>query len=269
MRVCAAAMTACVNGLAGNDSSKPVSGSAVAESDDSEPASFTRNGDYIIFGHYEQDGDASNGPEPIEWEVLEEDGDRMLLISRYVLDAMPYNYNIENTDVTWEKSSIRQWLNNDFYNNAFDADEQRGIVKMKLSNPNNVCWGTKGGKDTEDHVFLLSVEELLKYYSFNTWDDDALYGYSQTLLTGFAQQAKNNGLDTYTITQDDYDTELAGYGYDEGCIGQPYSVWWLRTPGYIGCRACLVSKYGVGGWGYESLVTFDSRGVRPAIYIKL
>ena len=264
---CVVAMTACVNGLPGNDSSNPASGAVAAESDDAEPAPFTRDGDYIIFGHYEQDGDTSNGSEPIEWEVLEEDGGRMLLISRYVLDAKPYN--IEKTDITWEKSSIRQWLNDDFYDDAFDADEQRGIVKVKLSNPNNACWGTKGGKDTEDYVFLLSAEEILKYYSFNTWDEDSLYGYSQTLLTEYTQQAKNNGLDTYTITQDYYDTELAVYGYDESCIGPLYSTWWLRTPGYIGCRACLISKYGVGGWGYESLVSFDYHGVRPAIYIKL
>lgn len=267
----AVAMTACGNGSAGNDGSKQESSSAVAESADEKTdrtvhAPYTRNGDYILFGHYEQDGDTSNGPEPVEWEVLEESDGRMLLISRYVLDAMPYN--TEKTDVTWEKSSIRQWLNDDFYNNAFDADEQKGIVKVKLSNPNNACWGTKGGKDTEDHVFLLSAEELRKYYNFNTWDDDSQYGYSQALLTGYTQQAENNGLDIYTITQDCYDTELADHGYDESCIGQLYSRWWLRSPGYIGCRACLVSKYGVGGWGYESLVSFDYHGVRPAMFIE-
>ncbi len=265
--VCAVAMTACVNGLPGNGSNKPASGPVAAKNDDAEPASFTRDGDYIIFGHYEQDGDTSNGPEPIEWEVLDEYDGGMLLISRYILDAVPYN--TEKIDITWEKSSIRYWLNEDFYYDAFDADEQRGIVKVKLSNPYNACWGTKGGKDTEDHVFLLSAEELQKYYSFDTWYDEKMYGYSQTLLTGYTQQAKNNGLDTYTITQEKYDTEMAAYGYDESCIGLQHGAWWLRSPGYIGCRACLVARYGAGGWGYEGLVTFDYNGVRPAIYIKL
>ena len=261
--VCTAAMTACVSTSTGNGSSKPVA----AEGDDAKPAPYTRDGDYIIYGHYEQDGDESNGPEPIEWEVLEERDGMLLLISRYILETKPYN--VENEDVTWETCSLRKWLNVNFYDDAFSEDEQAGIVKMKLSNPDNVCWWTKGGKDTEDHVFLLSAEEILEYFNFNTWDDDSQLGYSQELMAGYTQQALNNGLQTYTVTQDNYDTDLAGYGYDKSCIGQSYGVWWLRSPGYISCRACLVYEYGYAGWGYETLVSFDNRGVRPAIYIKL
>jgi len=260
--VCAAAMTACVSDPSGNYSGKPVA----AEGDDAKPAPYTKDGEYVIFGHYEQDGDESNGPEPIEWEVLDEDDGGLLLISRYILDVIPYN--IENADVTWETCSIRQWLNDDFYYDAFNADEQAGIVKMKLSNPNNKCWGTRGGKATEDHVFFLSAEEIHEYFNFNTWDDDSKLGHSQELMAGYTQQALSNGLQIYNVTQDQYDTELAGYGYDKSCIGQSYGVWWLRSPGYISCRACLVYEYGYAGWGYETLVSFDNRGVRPAIYIK-
>ena len=50
--VCAAAMTACVSTSPGNDSSKPVA----ADVDDAKPAPYTQDGDYIIYGHYEQDG---------------------------------------------------------------------------------------------------------------------------------------------------------------------------------------------------------------------
>lgn len=67
---------------------------------------------YIKFGHYEQDNDASNGKEAIEWEVLGYEDGELLLISRYILDAVPYNY--EWTDVTWETCALRKWLNDDF-----------------------------------------------------------------------------------------------------------------------------------------------------------
>ena len=44
-------------------------------------------GDHIFFGHYEQDNDLNNGPEPIEWRILEVKGDKILLLSEYILDA--------------------------------------------------------------------------------------------------------------------------------------------------------------------------------------
>ena len=53
-------------------------------------------GDCVIFGHYEQDNNTSNGKEDIEWLVLEKEADRMLVISRYVLDAMPYKKEVES-----------------------------------------------------------------------------------------------------------------------------------------------------------------------------
>jgi len=115
--------------------------------------------DYVIFGHYEQDGDDSNGPEPIEWKVLSEEDGRMLLISRYILDYQPYN--TEMTDVTWETCSLRTWLNDEFINAAFDTSEQEQILTMIISTPDYVSpYGVSdGGNDTEDKVFLLSCEE--------------------------------------------------------------------------------------------------------------
>ncbi len=47
--------------------------------------------DMIQFGRYEQDGNPSNGPEPIEWYVIGEDEGKILLISARVLDVQPYN----------------------------------------------------------------------------------------------------------------------------------------------------------------------------------
>ena len=66
---------------------------------------------YVVFGSYEQDNDLLNGSEPIEWQILESDGNSTLLISRYVWDYQPYN--TERVDVTWETCSMRQWLNDD------------------------------------------------------------------------------------------------------------------------------------------------------------
>ena len=119
------------------------------------------------FGHYEQDGDESNGPEPIEWLILAEEDDRMLLVSRYSLDYQPYN--TDYTDVTWETCSLRKWLNEEFINAAFDASEQEQILTVVNTNPDNTnfeAWGiVEGGNDTEDRVFLLSADEADQYFA--------------------------------------------------------------------------------------------------------
>ena len=123
---------------------------------------------YVTFGHYEQDGDESNGPEPINWIILTEEDDRMLLISLNILDYQPYNTELE--EVTWETCSLRKWLNEDFINAAFDASEQEQILTVTNTNPDNeLYFGMEGGNDTEDRVFLLSIDEARDLFE----DDDA------------------------------------------------------------------------------------------------
>ena len=67
-------------------------------------------GDIITIGRYPQNDD---DPEPIEWIVLQKDGKRAFLLSRYVLDAIPYEESHDK--VTWEECTLRAWLNDDFY----------------------------------------------------------------------------------------------------------------------------------------------------------
>ena len=82
-------------------------------------------GDTVTFGKYEQDITyAQDGKEDIEWTVLDIQGDSYLLISKYGLDAKPFNFQQEEDSenpnyVTWETCSLREWLNNDFLNMAF------------------------------------------------------------------------------------------------------------------------------------------------------
>lgn len=110
-------------------------------------------GDEIIFGSYEQDGDISNGTEDIEWIVLKREGNKVLVISKYCIEQKPFNETLDN--VTWERSTLRKWLNNDFYNDAFSEDQQ---AKITSSNIENV------GNDTVDKVFLLSESEAIDYF---------------------------------------------------------------------------------------------------------
>ncbi len=248
---------------------EPTETAVSGEEESAEPVvadnEYFRNDEgYIVFGHYEQDADESNGPEPIEWEVLEDNGDSMLLVSRYILDVQPYD---TEGDVTWESCSLRRWLNNDFFNTAFTDEEQSKVQMTILSNPDNVNSGAKGGNDTEDKMFILSAEEIINLYSFNSWYDGDESGYCQMLIVNPTAQSMNNGILNFAITQQEYNDKLLMVGYDENCIGLLGAQWWLRSPGFDNDFACIVESDGWTGWGPTVNVDALCFGVRPAFYL--
>ena len=103
-------------------------------------------GDTVTFGKYPQ---ASNTPDPIKWLVIEvvpssEDAEgRLLLLSKYVLDVKPYHTSY--TMITWEKCSLRKWLNDGFMKTAFDRSEKKRILKTHLENADKPFYHSWGG----------------------------------------------------------------------------------------------------------------------------
>ena len=221
-------------------------------------------GDIIKFGHYEQDGNTSNGKEEIEWEVLKVESDRVLVVSKYALDCKPYN--TEYTDVTWETCTLRKWLNNDFKNAAFTSAEQAKIPTVTVVNENNPYYGTAGGNNTKDQIFCLSVNEIKNLIGYNWYSDQYMYGYSQKMIVEPTQYAINNGAYVYTITESDYNSYLKDYGYTSDVIGRRGAWWWLRSPGDFSSCACGVIGLGRAGAYYGSNVGYVCSAVRPALY---
>lgn len=184
--------------------------------------------------------------EPIEWRVMTEKEDgTCVLLSEKGLDAKPYN--TINTDVTWERCSLRAWLNGEFYENAFSADEKKKIVLNILENRDNEEYGTEGGNITKDYVFLLSLEEEYIYF------DICLYGEIEagvSLACMPTQTAKQNGA---------------------GAEDEDFCRWWLRSPGYEQYAAATVSI--VDGLGTTDFLGEDVCHscvcVRPAVRVKL
>lgn len=110
-------------------------------------------GSFVYLGAYEQDNNEANGPEEIEWIVLEDNGDSALIISRYALDCEPFDVN--GLTNVWKDCTLRKWLNMDFYNTAFTPDEQQHISTATVK--------TKGTA-TEDQVFLLATDGAKEYF---------------------------------------------------------------------------------------------------------
>ena len=197
-------------------------------------------GDNVFFGTYEQDNDTANGAESIEWLVLDKQNNKILVISNYALDCQPYNEEYE--DVTWENCTLRSWLNNDFYNTAFNEGEKQMILQTDVSADENPEYDTNPGNDTQDNVFLLGISEVKKYFS----DGDA----RRCVPTAYA------------IAQGAYTSG----NYKAG--GKATCWWWLRSPGdYQGCAASV--NYFGSVYFYGDLVYYDSGCVRPALWINL
>ena len=122
-------------------------------------------GDSVSFGAYEQDNDTQNGKEPIKWVVMGIYNDEAVLMSKDVLDFVPFTY-FHGVDIYWELSFARDWLNNEFYKTAFSEREAGCIITTQIiNNPNPVDKNEffKSEKNTEDKVYLLSYEELKEY----------------------------------------------------------------------------------------------------------
>lgn len=188
----------------------------------------------MFFGEYEQDNNTANGKEDIEWLVLEVKDGKALVISKYALDCK--QYNTSNMDVTWETCTLRRWLNNDFINASFSAEEKAIIPTVTVSADKNPEYRTNPGNATQDQVFLLSITEANKYFSSDST--------RQCEPTDFA---------------------VANGAWEDGS-GNCW--WWLRSPGWFQDLAAYVDSVGdVDELG--DFVDNDNNAVRPALWIDL
>ena len=150
-------------GLAGYSDAKERAAGLV-EKDPALPYRKAAKGDLVTFGSFEQDGDELNGPEPIQWIVLERFGDRLLVLSADVLDGRQYNH-VPFQDVTWADSDLRAWMNGDFFDAAFTPAQQGIIPSVLNDNADQSITGAAGGAPTQDRVFALSEQESVIYLS--------------------------------------------------------------------------------------------------------
>lgn len=163
----------------------------------SVPLAEAEIGDLVCMGVYQQTRN-SDVNEPIYWRVMEKEGDNVLLLADKLLDSFSYNYNPDRevlTDVTWENCSLREFLNlPEGFLSMFTPEE---IARMQTTHLENKAandelmaqWGSfedQGEKtysdlatqdrpddpDTDDKIFLLSYQEVLRYFGEPTEEAD-------------------------------------------------------------------------------------------------
>ena len=197
-----------------------------------------RPGKTFTFGRYEQDEEVE-GAEPIEWVILEVKSDRVLVVSKLGLEALPYNKSGDRT--TWEHSSIRTWLKDDFYYTAFSEDEQAQILQTNNLADDDKDAQRKQGNDTIDYVFLLSITEANKYIINNS-----------------------------SLEDDEHCCKPSPYAYDnvEVISDGKYCWWWLRTVAEDSKKACSINSDGTLNYGTRE-VSWKQGAVRPAMWLSL
>jgi hypothetical protein len=217
------------------------------------PNSSTKPGDIITFGNYPQMADGTDET-PIKWRVLQISTRELFLLSEYILDCKRYHSAYVN--ITWRDCDLRKWLNNEFYNAAFNAEEKKLIKTTHCINDG------AGSPDTDDKVFLLGIAEV------TSLTDTLGKDFRRAIGTEFAKVKKCDGCHLYVMDKNvdmDYISEV---GKKYGC-----SWWLLRNQGklknegddpsrvvFIGTRASIRHYARVNLAGY---------GVRPAIKLNL
>ena len=205
-------------------------------------------GEIITFGRYPQDR-LERAAKPIEWLVLEVQGSTALLISKYGLDSRPYHPGTGN--VTWETSSVREWLNRDFMQAAFSPAEQAAILLTDVSNSKYdgesfgyVTGLPTGGNNTRDRIFLLSCREAGRYFGASGSDSSNIRARVAPTEYAMADSSKRK------LTAE----------------GKPAGWWWLRSPGMRQSQAAMIRQTGL--MSCESTY-LNSGCVRPAFWMNL
>lgn len=184
------------------------------------------------------------------WRVLAVQDGRALIITDKIIEQRPYHN--EYVEITWADSSLREYLNNEFYDGFSDAEKAR-IVPVTNKNPDNPWFGTLGGRDTEDKIFIPNLEEIAFRY----------FGDSSALL----YNPRKNQRYWYERKDANNSNRIA--------VDEEKNFWWywIRTPGRYSVKAVYVFPDGnIGIHGNNIKIGnvadgFCAGGVRPLTWI--
>ena len=216
--------------------------------------------DNLYFGTYQQSSDGNDGYniDPIKWRVLENADGQLFLLSDQNLDVFQYHTDLES--ITWERSTMRSWLNgydalhntggdsgidytsDNFIGTAFSEKEQKAIADTTVVNDDNPTYGTEGGENTNDKIFLLSIAEAQNSSYFA--DDNSRIATN----TAYVADGGKIGSNMYGVGKADN--------------------WWLRSPGVDDDIAAYVT-YNGGVRSFGPNVDFVITAVRPAFNLDL
>ena len=210
-------------------------------------------GTRVQFGCYPFDQD--NNIRSIDWIITDKKDDAVLLISDQIIDITKFasmdhlSYlditGSETADFAWDSSSLRTWLNQDFLNTAFSKTEQSYLKTTTVVTPDNELFEAYGGEPTQDRVFILSMEEMMTYFS----DGDS----PDTINLSRETSPCWNAATPYAMAK----KELVN---NELCS-------WTRSPGMSTSERTFLNEEN-GEFIMGGVSVDEYCGIRPAVWIK-
>jgi len=197
-------------------------------------------GDKIVFDKY-------------NWNILDIKNNAALIITEGIIEHRRYHDAYE--EITWAECSLRKYLNGEFYD-RFSAVDQSRIIPVINKNLDNQWYGSRGGEDTEDRIFLLSLEEVsCKYFGDSS---SKLYNPGKNQRYWFERKDENNSKRIAVNNKEEW-----------------YYWWWLRSPGRVNKKA--VYMFPNGNIGIQGNNIFKGNiaegecrgGIRPALWLNL
>ena len=187
---------------------------------------------------------------PVKWRILKISGTKAVLLADRMPDTCPFHDKEEG--VNWSRSHLRQWLNDEFYTRAFSDEERTAIETTDVKNPANPHYGTDCGPDTQDHVFILSNDEV---FASSLASDYGFYAGS-----GIDDSARRFRSTLYAKCRGAWWSSVEGY--------RGNSFWFMRTSGYTSSSITYVCDFGYL-YNQGTAVTCDDAAVLPAITVDL
>ncbi len=207
--------------------------------------------DTVTFGSYPQSNVSGNTKEPIEWIVLDRQGNRVFLLSKYILDCK--SYDDVKQYATWEECTLRQWLNSEFLNNAFTTSEQDSVAVTNVAtmwyDESTTHKGEFACSNTYDKCFLLSEKEIKSYFKANSG-----YGNNRSRGTSYAIA---HGLFVFNHTA----STMKQFNGNTN--------WMLRTPTYSTSHVMFADYDGSLNYIGMNVKNKKTYGVRPALWINM
>jgi transcriptional regulator with XRE-family HTH domain len=207
-----------------------------------------------------------------QWRVLKIDGNSALIIAESVIEQRAYHE--EFAEITWEHCDLRKYLNKQFYD-TFDPLDRARILETKITDCDNPWYGTNWGNSTVDRIFLLSINEVLKYFG----DSGELKSKKKWHSPGDHYQDNNPNdpvlsdgphcIEYGEFINDQYNDARKALYHKVYNAGWDERTYWLRSPGiHLRHTTVIVGQKGelfiCGADVYMSDI-----GVRPALWLSL
>lgn len=212
--------------------------------------------DCIYFGRYYQSDINGKVKEPLKWRVLSVKGYDVFLMADSMVDYQAmYDYLQDKKGDTWDHSTLRPWLNGEFLKSAFTKEERAAIKTTLVRTSANPYYGTSGGKDTKDKLYLASFEEVSDPdYGFPESYENKSEARMVRSISPYVAQRMSTYISSTWTTPIPYQ-ELLG----------PLQ-WLLRNPARSDC-IMFINKSGKEGANGLGARYHSAYGIRPVLHL--